>query len=402
MSTAAQPGAARLDEPLAIGPLRLANRIVRAAAFEGMCPDGRPAPSLTEHHRSMAAGGAAMTTVAYASVAPGGRTFRHQMWVHRGIAGELRQLTDAVHREGAAASIQLGHAGNMSDSAVSGEPALAPSRRFNLYGLCLPRAMSEEDLASLVDSFGSATRIVREAGFDAVEIQAGHGYLLSQFLSPYTNRRRDRWGGSLEQRARLLRQVLRRVHAEAGTMAVTVKMNLRDGFEGGLELDEGVEVARIAEAEGAHALQLSGGFTSKTPWYILRGEVPLDDIVAGERRPLFKAGMSLFGRYFVEPFPYSEAYFLDLALSVRKAVSLPLLLVGGMRSRAGIERVLASGIDGVALARALIYEPGFSARLLTDPTAESQCTPCNRCVAAMYHGEQHCPLRSPNADARSA
>jgi 2,4-dienoyl-CoA reductase-like NADH-dependent reductase (Old Yellow Enzyme family) len=176
-------------------------------------------------------------------------------------------------------------------------------------------------------------------------------------------------------------------------MAVTVKMNLHDGFEGGLELDEAVEVARIAETEGAHALRLSGGFTSKTPWYILRGEVPLDDIVAGERRPLIKVGLRLFGRYFVEPFPYSEAYFLDMALSVRKAVSLPLVLVGGLRSRAGVDRVLASGMDSVAMARALIYEPGFSARLLREVGAESQCTVCNRCVAAMYHGEQHCPAR---------
>ena len=123
----------------------------------------------------------------------------------------------------------------------------------------------------------------------------------------------------------------------------------------------------------------------------MRGEVPLDDIVAGEHRPLIKVGLRLFGRY-VEPFPYSEAYFLDMALSVRKAVSLPLVLVGGLRSRAGVDRVLASGMDSVAMARALIHEPGL-ARCSGEVGAESQCTVCNRCVAAMYHGEQHCPAR---------
>jgi len=254
--------------------------------------------------------------------------------------------------------------------------------------------MTEADIVELCEAFATATRIVRASGFDAVEIQAGHGYLISQFLSPHTNRRSDCWGGDLGGRARLLREVLARVLDAAGPdLAVTVKMNLRDGFSGGLELGEATEVARMAERAGAHALQLSGGFTSKTPWYILRGEVPLSDIVAGERRPLVKVGLGLFGRHFVKPFPFEEAYFFDLARAIRQAVQLPLMLVGGLRSHATIARVLGAGIDAVAMARPFIYEPSFARRLLQDDDAVSACTPCNRCVAAMYHGEQRCPLR---------
>jgi 2,4-dienoyl-CoA reductase-like NADH-dependent reductase (Old Yellow Enzyme family) len=381
--------------PTRIGPLTLRNRVVKAAAFEGMCPGGQPSAALVEHHRRVAAGGAALCTVAYAAVSPCGRTFGHQMWLHRDLAPALRPLTDALHREGAAAAIQIGHAGCMADSRVTGRPVLAPSRVPNLYGLTLPRAMDARDIDEMVAAFATATRIARESGFDAVEIQASHGYLISQFLSPYTNRRRDAHGGSLDNRARLLIAVLRRVREAAGVdMAVTVKMNLRDGFRGGLELPEAIEVARIAEREGADALQLSGGFSSKTPWYILRGDVPWKEIVAGERRPLHKLGAALFGRFLVEPFPFEEAYFFSMAREVRAAVALPLMLVGGLRTRATIDQVLAAGIDLVAMARPFIRDPAFTTHLKQDAAAKSACVPCNRCVASMYHADQRCPYAS--------
>jgi 2,4-dienoyl-CoA reductase-like NADH-dependent reductase (Old Yellow Enzyme family) len=389
----------RLFEPFALGPVKLRNRLVKAAAFEGMCPEGRPSDALVAHHRAVAAGGAALCTVAYAAVSRGGRSFRHQMWMHDGMRSELQRVSDAIHAEGAAASIQLGHGGCMADAAVTGEAVLAPSRVANLYGLVLPRAMSEHDITTVVRDFEHATELAREAGFDAVEIQAGHGYLLSQFLSPFSNRRRDRWGGSLENRARMLVEVLRRVRTQAGArMAVTVKLNLRDGFAGGLELEEAIAVARIAAGEGADALQLSGGFTSKTPWYILRGDVPYEEIRQGEPRALRKLGIALFGKLMVEPLSFEEAYFFEMAREVRAAVSVPLMLVGGLRRRATMERVLDAGIELLAMARPFIRDPAF-ATTLRQMDAESSCVPCNRCVAAMYHAEQRCPFADPPTEA---
>ena len=383
----------KLFTPCKLGPIELTNRTIRSAAFEGMCPGGHPAPALIEHHRAMAAGRVGLTTVAYAAVTPGGRTFAHQMWVHEGIKDELRSLTDAIHREGGAAALQIGHAGFMADRAVTGKPVLAPSRVLNLYGLTLPRPMTETDIAELIDAFGRATTIAREAGFDAIELQAGHGSLISQFLSPYTNRRKDRWGGSLPGRARLLCEALRAVRTAAGKeVAVLVKMNLRDGFEGGLEVSEAVQIARLAQQEGADALVLSGGFANRTPMYILRGDVPLDELIAGERNHLKKLGMTLFGKLVIRSFPFSEAYFFDLAQQIVGTVSLPLVLVGGLQSRAIIDRVLESGFDFVAMARALICEPDFVVRLASVEPAVSRCEPCNRCMASMYHGEQRCPL----------
>lgn len=382
-----------LFESVKLGPLTLRNRALRAAAFEGMSPAGIPSPALVDHHRAMAKGGVGMTTVAYAAVSPGGRTFAHQMWMRSAVLPRLRELTDAVHAEGAAASLQIGHGGEMADPRVTGEPALAPSRQLNLYGLTRPRAMTEANIEQLVEDFVRATRLARRAGFDAVEIQAGHGYLLSQFLSPYTNHRRDRWGGVLENRARLTRRVVRAVRAAADGMAVVVKMNLRDGFLGGFELDDAVALARWLQEDGADALVTSGGFSSKTPWYILRGEIPLAEMTANESRPLHKVGMALFGKMMVEPFVFEEAYFFSMARRLRDAVTIPLALVGGIRTRAMIDQILASGIDLIAMARPLIREPDFVERLRTEETSRSACEPCNRCVAAMYHGQQRCPRR---------
>ncbi len=378
--------------PLKLGPIELRNRTIRAAAFEGMCPDGRPSPSLLSYHHSVAAGGVGMTTVAYASVTRTGRTFAHQMYMHEEVVPALRELTDAVHREGAAASIQLGHCGNLADKDVNGCRSISASAVFTLFGLARPRAMTEDDIDELVQDFVRSVRLAAEAGFDAVEIQAGHGYLLSQFISPFTNRRDDQWGGSLENRARLACRVVSAVReAAAGRLAVVVKTNLRDGFAGGMELPEGVEVARMLEQAGADALVLSGGFVTKTPMYILRGEVPLKEMVAAQSAVSRKLGLVLFGRLVVKAFPYSDAYFLEDALAVREAVDLPLVLVGGLKTLPTMEDVLGRGFEGLGMARALIREPDFVNRLKTGQAADSPCEPCNKCMASMYYSEAVCP-----------
>ncbi|MFH1434549.1 MAG: NADH:flavin oxidoreductase [Pseudomonadota bacterium] len=378
--------------PAKIGAISLRNRTIRSAAFEGMSPGGLPSQSLIDYHRSVAAGGVGMTTVAYVSVARDGRTFSHQMWMRPEILPGLRRLTDAVHAEGACASVQLGHCGNMSDKIVAGGAPVAPSRVFNLFGLALPRRLAAWEIGAMVRDFAAAVRLAREAGFDAVEIQAGHGYLISQFLSPYTNRRTDAWGGPLRNRARFMLSVVRAAReAAGGSMSVLVKMNLRDGFKGGMELDEAVEAASMLEQAGADALVLSGGFVSRCPMYIMRGETPLKDMAAAMDDPLRRIGLVLFGGMMVRSFPFKEAYFLDDAMAVRQAVRLPLVLVGGLRSLHVIEEVLGRGFDFVAMARALIREPDFVARLKRGAALASKCDPCNKCMASMYVGESACP-----------
>jgi 2,4-dienoyl-CoA reductase-like NADH-dependent reductase (Old Yellow Enzyme family) len=161
-------------------------------------------------------------------------------------------------------------------------------------------------------------------------------------------------------------------------------------LEGGLELDEAIAFARMLEADGADALILSGGFVSKCPWYLLRGEIPVREIVRSQPKLTHKIGAALFGRLVLERYPFQEAYFLEDALQVRSAVKLPLVLVGGLRRLETMERVLGEGLDFVALARPLLLEPDLVNKLARGETRASACEPCNRCIAVMYFQEAAC------------
>lgn len=378
--------------PGRLGELELRNRVIKTATFEGMCPDGEVSERLIEHHRSMAAGGVAMTTVAYCSVSPEGRTYGHQMYMRPEILPGLRRLTDAVHAEGAAAALQLGHCGNFASKKVIGQRPLAPSKVFNLYGLAFGRPMTLDDMAKVADDFARATSLARDAGFDAVELHYGHGYLLSQFLSPFTNRRSDEYGGSLENRLRFPLQVLRRVREVVGaSYPVVVKMNLQDGFRRGLQPDEAVVVAQRLEADGASALVLSGGFVSKTPLYMMRGNVPTREMVRVQDSWFRKVGLTLFGRIFVQRYPFEELFFLKESQQVRQAVGLPLALIGGILSRTGLQRAMDEGFDFVALGRALIHDADFLHKLQRGEIERSGCDQCNRCIAEMDAGGVRCP-----------
>lgn len=383
-----------LFEPVRIGPITLRNRTIRAAAFEGMALGHGATDALIDYHASVAAGGVGMTTVAYAAVEQSGLAFPHQLWLRPEAVSGLRRLTDAVHAHGAKASIQLGHCGNMANAAVAGGRALAPSARLNLYGPTWPRAMDEADIARVVASFGRAVTIAADAGFDAVEVHAGHGYLVSQFLSPYTNRRRDRYGGSLANRMRFMELVMAAVtRAAGGRVAVVVKTNLSDGFPGGMPLAEGLEVARALQAAGADALVLSGGFVSRAPMFIMRGAMPMAEMASRIPQWWKRVLAGRFGGWLVPEVPYEDCYFLEEATEVRKALTLPLVYVGGVASAGAAKTVLARGFDAIAMARALIREPDFVNRLRREEGegAPSLCDHCNICAARIYTTTMACP-----------
>ncbi len=328
-----------LFTPCRVGPVLLRNRSIRSAAFEGMCPENQVSQDLIDYHTAVAAGGIGMTTVAYAAVSESGLSFSHQLLLTKKQVPGLLKLTNAVHREGAAAAIQIGHCGLMAKRSVSGGVCLAPTGGFNLYGPTWPRTITHEEIRAIIRDFGMAVHTAREAGFDAVEVHAGHGYLISQFLSPYTNRRKDRYGGSFENRSRFMTEVIREViKAAKGDMAVVVKMNLRDGFRGGTELEEAFAVAGILEQEGVHALVLSGGFVSKAPMYVMRGRMPLQAMASGMKERWMRPGVRLFGDMLMKPEPFSEGYFLEDDLKMRARVKLPLIYVGGIVSLKMIEK----------------------------------------------------------------
>jgi len=241
---------AQVFEPATLGPITLRNRIIKAATFEGVMPDGLVSDKLIEFHRRVASGGVGMTTVAYLAVSPEGRTDKRCIHLRPEAVEGLRRLTDEIHDHGAAAAAQVGHAGPVANSRSNGAPALAPSGGFSPMGSRL-RGATEADIDRITEDYRRGAGLVLEAGFDCIEIHLGHNYLLSAFLSPKLNRRTDRFGGSLENRARFARQVVEAVRGAVGDrMAVTAKLNMADGVPGGLWLDESVDVARMLESDG--------------------------------------------------------------------------------------------------------------------------------------------------------
>ena len=381
-----------LFTPGKIGPLTLRNRTIRSAAFESMCPGNKPSKELLDYHHSVAAGGIGMTTVAYAAVTRSGLSFDRQLWMRPEIVPGLRELTDAVHREGAAVSIQLGHCGNMSHKAICGETPVGASTGFNLYSPTFVRGLRKDELAPMARAYGDSVRLAREAGFDAVEIHAGHGYLISQFLSPYTNHRKDEFGGSLENRMRFMDMVMDEVMKAAGNeTAVLVKMNMRDGFRGGMDIDESLQVAKRLVEDGAQALVLSGGFVSKAPMYVMRGAMPVKTMTHYMTCWWLKWGVRMAGKMMIPTVPFKEAYFLEDALRFRKEITqIPLVYVGGLVAREKIDEVLNDGFEFVQMGRALLNEPGFVNRMKAESMARCNCKHSNYCIARMYTLDMAC------------
>lgn len=381
----------KLFTPVKLGPLTLRNCTIRSAAFESMCPGNKPSEQLLDYHRSVAAGGVGMTTVAYAAVTRSGLSFDRQLWMRPEIVSGLRRLTDAVHIEGAAASIQLGNCGNMSHKSICGCLPVGASSGFNLYSPTFVRGLRADELPEMARAYGRAVCLARESGFDAVEIHAGHGYLISQFLSPATNHRKDIFGGSLENRMRFMDMVMDEVMTAAGNdMAVLVKMNMRDGFRGGMELEESLQVARRLQQLGAHALVLSGGFVSKAPMYVMRGEMPIRSMTHYMTCWWLKYGVRLVGKWMIPSVPFREAYFLDDALKFREALDMPLVYVGGLVTRQKIDEVLNDGFETVQMGRALLNEPGFVNRMRMEENARCSCKHSNYCIARMYILDMAC------------
>jgi 2,4-dienoyl-CoA reductase-like NADH-dependent reductase (Old Yellow Enzyme family) len=377
-----------------LGPLKLSNRFIKAATFEGLAPENVVSDELITFHRRIAEGGVGMTTIAYCAVAPDGQGAPNEIVVGPAAAEGLRRFTDAIHETGTAASIQLGHAGPVG--AGAGQKGLSPSRVFAPQALRFTRAAGEDDLQRAIQNFASAAKIAADSGFDALELHFGHGYLISSFLSPKLNRRKDRWGGTLENRARLAREVAQAVRLAVGDdIALIAKFNMADGVAGGFWLDESIDVARMLETDGhLNALELSGGSSFQNPMYLFRGEAPIHEMASAFPQPL-RMGFKLGAGRFLREYPFEEAYFLPYARQFRDALDMPLILLGGLNRLDTIENALAEGFEFVALGRALLREPGLINRWEAGDKGEALCIHCNKCIPTIYQGT-HCVL-APNA-----
>ena len=353
----------KLFESSEINGMQLANRFVRSATWEGMAADdGAATPKLIGLMADLAGGGVGLIISGHTYVSPEGQAGPWQLGVYKDeLLTGLSEMAKTVHDNGGKIVMQLAHSGLTASPDLTGQDPIGPSP---LQDPDVPpgREMSEADIAGVVAAFADGAKRAQSAGFDGVQIHGAHGYLLSEFLSPFFNRRQDQYGGSIENRARIVIEVLRAVRDTVGTdYPVLIKMNCQDFFEDGLSLEDSVKVAVMLAEEGIDAIEISGG----TPR-------------SG------KLGAARVGIKTEE----KEAYFQNEAKAFRENVDVPLILVGGNRSPRVAERIINGGIaDYISMCRPFIREPDLINRWKSGDLARATCASDNMCFVPARKGK---------------
>lgn len=375
--TARAPG---LFDPGEIGGVTLRNRFIRSAVSETLADERGVVrfPAYRDFYERLAAGGCGLLFTGHCFIERRGRYSPGMTGITSAEhAAAFEPVIAAVHARGARIFAQLNHAGGQSR--VADIQPMAPSAVDNAQTGRRPVEASAADIREVVDAYRSSASHVRSAGFDGVHLHAGHGYLLSSFLSPYSNRRRDEWGGPLENRQRLILEVMRAVREGSGDLPVTVKLGMRDFVDGGLQLEDAIDTARALIREGVAAIEVSAGITSA-------GIETVQQYTAVTRRRA--AEDKLVHRLLASTPP--QGYFVPEARALRAAVSCPVIVVGGLRTVEYMEALLQEGVaDFVSLGRPLIREPDLVNSIRDGRRGLVDCTSCNIC---MMHEGVH-PLR---------
>jgi 2,4-dienoyl-CoA reductase-like NADH-dependent reductase (Old Yellow Enzyme family) len=384
--------------PAPLGSLTLRNRLIKSATSEGLTPAGMPGDALAAFHTRLGEGGIGMTTVAYCAVEPDGRLHENQMHMHEAIAPQLRRLIDSVQATGAKVSGQMAHCGGFTKNYdMRRVRAIGPSINLNKLGaargMLFCDAMDDSDIADMVQAYGTAAALMKDVGFDALEIHFGHGYALSQFISPKTNRRKDSYGGALENRMRLPLMVLDAVRDAVGDgFPILGKISMEDGVKGGQSLDEGIEIARMLDRAGIDGIVTSGGSSSGNPMMLFHGDSFLGPMLQAERHPIMRLGMQLAGPAMFKTYPYAPTYFRAHALRIREAVDCAVVYVGGAATNTDFTTLMNDGFDFIQLGRALLADPDLPNQAAADPAFQSRCVHCNECVATIEAPQGvHCP-----------
>lgn len=362
----------KLFQSGSIGSLAIKNRFVRSATWEGMASeDGSCTAKLVELTRELAEGEVGLIISSHVYVTPVGQAGPWQLGIHddKFITG-LAEMARAAHDGGSAIVLQLAHGGFQAATPLTKLAALGPSSLTKEDGTHC-KEMTLAEIQHTVDAFVAAAVRAKNAGFDGVQIHAAHGYLLSEFLSPYYNRRRGEYGGAVANRSRIVLDILGQIKSTLGNeFPVLIKMNSEDFIDGGLTVEDSLQIARLLEDAGIDAIELSGGTADEASQFkpVRQGRLPSED---------------------------REVFYRDAAKRFKAAVNVPLALVGGIRSYSVAERLVEDGIaDFVSLSRPLIREPRLVARWKSGDTAKSECGSCNLCFKPILEGQgMYCVAR---------
>jgi 2,4-dienoyl-CoA reductase-like NADH-dependent reductase (Old Yellow Enzyme family) len=383
--------------------LTLRNRFIKAATFEGKSPGGVPSEALVRFHERIGEGGTALTTIGYCAAEADGRINENMLFMHEGIRSELEGLIARVHVTGAKVSGQLGHCGNFSkNQEFGGRRPLGPSRGLNplglTYGLPFAGALRQEEIKARVRVFGEAAGYMKSVGFDAIEIHFGHGYGISQFISPKTNRRNDEYGGSLRNRMRFGLEALEAVRQAVGhDFPLMAKISMSDGVKGGVSWDDSLEIAAMLESAGIDAIVCSAGTSSMNPMLLFRGDSIAAGVAEHEKSALMRIGIKLVGERMFKNYPYEEIYFLEQSRRIRERVQCGVCYVGGVCTNESISTVMAEGFDFIQLGRGLLFDPDFPKHAAAQLDYRNGCTHCNRCACLIdAEGGILCELKPAN------
>ena len=347
----------KLFETTQINGMTLSNRFVRSATYEGMAnPDGSASPRLIDMMVKLAEGGVALIITGCSSVQKEGRAFPLQLEVHSDdMLPGLSQMTNAVHKAGGRIAMEIVHGGAETTPELIGQTPMGPSALHGENGFTC-REMTPKEITDVVQAFGQAAARAKKAGFDAVQLHAAHGYLLSEFLSPFFNRRTDSYGGSVKNRARMVLETYRSVRdAVGGQYPVMIKLNNTDSIEGGVGVEDMLQTATMLAEAGIDSIEVSGGTT--TALFLGNPEASWGKIAP------------------------AEAYWREAAMRLKKTVHVPVMLVGGIRSYEVAAKLVEDGVaDYISMSRALIREPDLVKRWKSGNTEKAACVADNACM----------------------
>jgi 2,4-dienoyl-CoA reductase-like NADH-dependent reductase (Old Yellow Enzyme family) len=385
-----------LFSPGKIGSMELKNRLVRSATAECLATDdGRLTDNYLRAYTQLAKGGVGMIITGNYYVNSIGEALPRMFVLDRdGMVDDMRKVADAVHEHGAKIVAQINHGGRQCDPAVIGTTPLAPSAVRDKLSLVKPRAMTDAEIRETISAFGEAAARVKEAGYDGAQIHGAHGYLVNQFLSGYTNRRIDEWGGPLENRMRFVIEVYKTMREAVGPdFPIMIKINSVDFVKKGVTLEECTATCKKLDELGIDAIEVSGGILERGLIYV-KGDLPLDLVLVG-RNIIERGVVRLMEKSMRADAKFEDAYFLSSASAIKQVVGVPIITVGGMRDRTIMEEAVQSGkTDYVSICRPFIRQPNLVNRMEKDDDFTMSCVNCNRCSLeiAVHHKPMKCYL----------
>jgi 2,4-dienoyl-CoA reductase-like NADH-dependent reductase (Old Yellow Enzyme family) len=384
-------------EQSSLGNLTLRNRIIRAATHEGMAhSDGMPTDDLLQLYKKLAAGGVGAIITGYVSVMQSGRTFPNQrMFDNDSYIDTYRAINDQLKQFNTPIILQIAHGGSRSMSKITGQAVISASRRKkNDYGDPVKEA-SEAEIHSIIKAFAAAVVHAKEAGFDGVEIHAAHGYLLSEFVSPVLNKRKDHWGVSTENRLRIVTEILSQARKEVGSgFPILVKMSGQDEFKRGLEIAEAMKIAQLLQAASCDAIEVSCGYGDfmyavrmpKFPVDAILGLMPRYRDMPGYQKNLFR----ILAPFLVKTRTPLSNYNVHLAERIKQNVDIPVIAVGGIRNLRDIRTIISEkDLDFVSLSRPFIIEPDIVNRFQRGQES-SRCINCGYCLIGVAANKLRC------------